>query len=491
MQIPFEVDPSEKVEKGAEKSESVNPQNAQNSESPKSPQELASKHPPKPLTVTKLTRQISLLLEGKFRSLTVEAEMSNVKKAASGHWYFSLKDDQSQIRGVMFRNAASGLRFEPENGLEVVVQGNLTVYQLRGEYQLMVFSMEPKGLGALQLAFEQLKAKLEAEGLFAPEHKLAIPFLPRKIGIVTSSTGAVIHDMLTVLKRRFPGIPVLFFPAAVQGETAAPSLVEGILHLNTLRESEQLDVLIVGRGGGSMEDLWAFNDEKLAREIFASEIPVISAVGHETDFTIADFVSDLRAPTPSAALELAVPNKQDLKYNVSQKQERLQRTLLQLLERLRENYEALLRRLASPSAALRQYAQRVDDLDSLLHERTKHQLENLRNRTSGISDKLFLLSPERELSAHLHNLKILQERLIRLVDIFHKKQCDSVRQQIDLLDSLSPLSVMHRGYSVALDEKGKSLRSVKEVHSGEELQVRLEDGTLQTKVVSVKTKQRN
>jgi exodeoxyribonuclease VII large subunit len=190
-------------------------------------------------------------------------------------------------------------------------------------------------------------------------------------------------------------------------------------------------------------------------------------------------------------LELAVPNKQDLKYNVSQKQERLQRTLLQLLERLRENYEALLPRLASPSAALRQYAQRVDDLDSLLHERTKHQLENLRNRTSGISDKLFLLSPERELSAHLHNLKILQERLIRVVDIFHKKQCDSVRQQIDLLDSLSPLSVMHRGYSVALDEKGKSLRSVKEVHSGEELQVRLEDGTLQTKVVSVKTKQRN
>jgi len=490
MQIPFEVDPPEKVEKGAEKSETVNPQNLQRQQSPQSPQEPATKHPHKPLTVTKLTRQITLLLEGKFRSLTVEAELSNVKKAASGHWYFSLKDDQSQIRVVMFRNAAAGLRFEPENGLEVVVQGNLTVYQLRGEYQLMVSSMEPKGLGALQLAFEQLKAKLEAEGLFAPEHKLPIPFLPRKIGIVTSSTGAVIHDMLTVLKRRFPGIPVLFFPAAVQGETAAPSLVEGIGHLNSLGESAQLDVLIVGRGGGSMEDLWAFNDEKLARAIFASEIPVISAVGHETDFTIADFVSDLRAPTPSAALELAVPNKQDLKYNVSQKQERLQRTLLHLLERLRENYEALLRRLASPSAALRQYAQRVDDLDSLLHERTKHQLENLRNRTSGIADKLFLLSPERELSVHLHNLKILQERLIRAVDILHKKQSDSVQQQMDLLDSLSPLSVMHRGYSVALDDKGKSLRSVKEVHSGEELQVRLEDGTLQTKVVSVKTEQK-
>ena len=485
MQIPFEVDPPEKAGNSSAKSKTLNPLSPQN---PQSPQEAAAKQPPKSLTVTQLTRQITLLLEGKFRSLSVEAELSNVKKAASGHWYFSLKDEQSQIRGVMFRNAAAGLRFEPENGLEVVVRGNLTVYQLRGEYQLMVSSMEPKGLGALQLAYEQLKINLEAEGLFAPEHKRPIPFLPRKIGIVTSPTGAVIHDMLTVLERRFSGIPVLFFPAAVQGETAAPALAEGIRHLNTLRESAQLDVLIVGRGGGSMEDLWAFNDEKLARAIFASEIPVISAVGHETDFTIADFVSDLRAPTPSAALELAVPNKEDLKYNVSQKQERLQRTLLQMLDRLRENFEAALRRLASPSAALRQYAQRVDDLDSLLHERTKRQLENLRNRTSGIAEKLFLLSPGRELSAHGHNLKILQERLIRAVGLLHKKQSDSVRQQMDLLDSLSPLSVMHRGYSVALDDKGKSLRSVKEVHSGEELQVRLEDGTLQTKVVSVKTK---
>lgn len=484
MQIPFEVDTPEKAGNSTAKSGTQNPQN------PQSPQEPVSKQPPKPLTVTQLTRQITLLLEGKFRSISVEAELSNVKKAASGHWYFSLKDEQSQIRGVMFRNAAAGLRFEPENGLEVLVRGNLTVYQLRGEYQLMVSSMEPKGLGALQLAFEQLKTKLEVEGLFDPEHKRPIPFLPRKIGIVTSSTGAVIHDMLTVLERRFPGIPVLFFPAAVQGETAVPTLVEGINHMNTLRKSAQLDVLIVGRGGGSMEDLWAFNDEKLARAIFASEIPVISAVGHETDFTIADFVSDLRAPTPSVALELAVPSKEDLIFSVSQKQERLQRSLLQMLDRLRENFGAALRRLASPSAALQQYAQRVDDLDSLLHERTKRQLENLRNRKSGIAEKLFLLSPERELAPHGHSLKILQERLIRAIGLLHKKQSDTVRQQMNLLDSLSPLSVMHRGYSVALDKKGKSLRSVKKIHSGEELQVRLEDGTLQTKVMSVKTEQK-
>ena len=275
------------------------------------------------------------------------------------------------------------------------MRGHLTVYQQRGEYQVMVSSMEPKGLGALQLAFEQLKSKLDAEGLFAAEHKQSIPFLPRRIGIVTSPTGAVIHDMLPVLERRFDGIQVLFFPVQVQGEIAAPSLVEAIQYLNTLRDSQQIDVLIVGRGGGSIEDLWAFNDEKLARAIFSSDIPVISAVGHEIDFTIADFVSDLRAPTPSAAVELAVPKKEDLEHTVSQKQERLQRTMLLQLERLREYVEAVSLRLASPDAMLQQLAQRVDDLDSLLSERTKRQLENLRNQISGIAEKLFLLSPGR------------------------------------------------------------------------------------------------
>ena len=235
----------------------------------------------------------------------------------------------------------------------------------------------------------------------------------------------------------------------------------------------------------------AFNDEKLARAIFTSEIPIISAVGHETDFTIADFVSDLRAPTPSAALELAVPNRKDLKYTVNQKQELLQRTMLQQLDRLKEYVEAVRLRLSSPDTMLQQHAQRLDDLDSLLRERTKRQLENLRNRISGIAEKLFLLSPGRELETQQQSLNLLQERLTRAIGLLHNKRSDSVRQQMDLLDSLSPLSVLHRGYSVALDNKGKSLRSVKEVQSGEELQVRLEDGTLQTKVVSVKNKQKN
>ena len=235
-----------------------------------------------------------------------------------------------------------------------------------------------------------------------------------------------------------------------------------------------------------MEDLWAFNDEKLARAIFLLDIPVISAVGHETDFTIADFVSDLRAPTPSAAVELAVPNKQDLKLMVSQKQEQLQRTMLQQLNHLSEYVEVVRQRLASPVAMVEQFNQRVDDLDSLLQERTRRLLENLLNSISSVVDKLLLLNPGRELLAHQRSVELLQDRLTRTIGLFHKKRGDSVQQQIDLLDSLSPLSVLHRGYSVTLDKKGNSLRSVTEVHAGDELQVRLDDGTLQTKVTSVK-----
>ena len=489
MQIPFEVDPPKKNTNKDARTENLDPKENERLQFFNHEDSLIKDK--KPLTVTQLTRQISVLLEDKFRSMFVVGEISNVKKATSGHWYFSLKDDQSQIRGVIFRNIANGLRFEPENGLEVILRGSISVYQQRGDYQIMVSSMEPKGLGALQLAFDQLKSKLEAEGLFDSKNKVQIPFLPRKIGIVTSATGAVIHDMLTVLKRRFQEIPVLFFPAPVQGDTAVDKLVEGVNYMNTLHDSESVDVLIVGRGGGSMEDLWAFNDEKLARSIFASRVPVISAIGHETDFTIADFVSDLRAPTPSAAIELAVPNKKDLKYTVKQKKERLQRTLFQMLERLRDNHTTVQCRLISPSSVLRQYAQHVDDLDSLLHDRTKSKLENLRLAISAINEKIFILSPSRELKIHKQKLEMLHDHLMRAIEKFCKNQSDSVRQSIDLLDSLSPLSVMCRGYSVVLDKEGKPIYSTKKTFLGEDLRVRMIDGTLQTKVISIITKQKN
>lgn len=474
MQISFEFDPPKKNEESSLKSKESDFTDSIDVES------LQAK---KPLTVTQLTRQISLLLEREFRSITVEGELSNVKKAASGHCYFSLKDDKSQIRCVMFRNIADNLRFDPEDGLEVVVRGQLTVYQQRGDYQIKVSNVEPKGLGALQLAFEQLKLRLEAEGLFDNQFKQGLPFLPRRIGIVTSPKGAVIHDMLTVLDRRFSGIPVLIFPSQVQGNSAPKMLVEGIQHLNTLRYSQQIDVLILGRGGGSIEDLWAFNDEKLARAIFSSEIPIISAVGHETDFTIADFVSDLRAPTPSAAMELAVPKKLDLKNTLKQKEEHLQQIILNKLERLSDYIEAKRQRLASPATVVQQYVQQVDDLDSILLERTGNLMKNLNSRINSISEKLLLLNPARELVTQQQGVDLLNNRLNRSIRHLHEKLEDSVKLQTDLLESFSPLSVLNRGYSVSMDKSGNLLRSVKDVHSGEELQVRLQDGTLLTKVI--------
>jgi len=443
----------------------------------------------KPISVTQLTKQISILLESEFKTLTVDGELSNVKIASSGHLYFVLKDDHSQIRGVMFRQFASKTSFKLESGLKVLVRGNLSVYKQRGEYQIIITSIEPKGLGALQLAFDQLKNKLASEGLFDQKKKKKLPFLPRRIGILTSPTGAVIHDMITVLERRFAEIPILLFPVQVQGDSAVNSLVEGINFLNTLRNSRKIDVLIVGRGGGSMEDLCAFNSEEVARAIFSSDIPVISAVGHETDFTIADFVSDIRAPTPSAAIELAVPNKNDLEYTLNQKQDQLKRSLQQNILRLSENIKLVRQRLTSPILTVRQNSQQVDDLDSLLRERTERQLKDLRKSSERISEKIFLLNPKRELSSYQNNLTLLQKRLNNSIFSIQKERNNKLQHQKFLLDNLNPLSVLNRGYTVTMNAKGKSLNSVKDVELGTELKVLMKDGSLQTKVISTNTKE--
>ncbi|MCH7477438.1 MAG: exodeoxyribonuclease VII large subunit, partial [SAR324 cluster bacterium] len=281
--IPFSVELDE-PERGAD------PKKPPGKPPGKPPKKDEGESPPV-WTVSQLTRRIRLLLEEALPTVSVEGEISNLKQAASGHLYFNLKDEDAQIRCVMFRTAAQSLRFTPEDGLQAILRGKLTVYEVRGEYQLQVLALEPKGIGALQLAFEQLKKKLEAEGLFDPARKKALPFLPRRVGIVTSPRGAAIRDILSVLERRFPGMPALIYPATVQGEKAAGEIAEGIAALNRLAEAQKIDVIIVGRGGGSVEDLWAFNEEIVARAIFASAVPIVSAVGHETDFTIADFVA--------------------------------------------------------------------------------------------------------------------------------------------------------------------------------------------------------
>jgi len=357
---------------------------------------------PRIYSVSELTAELKTLLEDTFTGVWVEGEISNFKHHTSGHMYFTLKDDRGQVRAVMFRGSNRGLQFRPEDGLAVIVFGNVTIYEPRGEYQVYVEYMEPKGLGALQLAFEQLKTRLEAEGLFDPARKRPIPLLPKKIGLVTSPSGAAIRDILQIIHRRFANVQVLIFPVRVQGEGAAAEIVEGIESLN---KRGDLDVLIVARGGGSIEDLWAFNEEVVARAIYASQTPVISAVGHETDFTIADFVADVRAPTPSAAAELVISRKAEL-------------------------------------------SQRVDDLFSRLVSHMRYRAERSGERLRSLERHLRLLSPLERVKRQRERLRdgalALQSSMSHRLALWR----GDLRTAAARLDSLSPLAILARGYSV-------------------------------------------
>lgn len=400
----------------------------------------------KPLSVSEVNARVRNALEASFGELWVEGEISNYTRAASGHRYFTLKDERSQVRAVMFRGRGDAMRFEPENGMLVVVRAVLTVYEPRGEYQLNVLLLEPAGVGALQIAFEQLKKKLEAEGLFDPARKRPLPMLPRRLGIVTSPSGAAIRDILTVLRRRYPNIEVTIYPTLVQGDDAPPQIVEGIEALDRLG---RFDAIIVTRGGGSMEDLWAFNDERVARAIAACTTPVISAVGHEIDFTIADFVADLRAPTPSAAAEIVVGRKEDLLEAVVGIERRMatavSATLRQVRERLRANSPA--RILASTRAMMQTSSQRSDDL----------------SRRLGLG------------MAALNDAR--NKQLARFATA---------------LEALSPLRALKRGYSIAtLAGRTDPLTSIEGVEPGQELTLRLSDGSLDCGVNRVEKGEEN
>jgi len=388
-------------------------------------------------TVSTLTAELKTLLEATYPSLWVEGEVSNFKHHASGHMYFTLKDATSQIRAVMFRAANRTLKFRPEDGLAVQVRASLGIYERRGEYQLYVEHMEPKGLGALQLAFEQLKARLAAEGLFDEARKREIPRLPRRIGIVTSPSGAAIRDMLNIIDRRFASVEILIYPARVQGEGAAEEIVAGIAALNARGD---LDVLIVGRGGGSIEDLWAFNEEIVARAIAASKVPVVSAVGHETDFTIADFVADLRAPTPSAAAELVVAHKAEL-------------------------------------------AQRLDDLTSRLDSALVHRVSAGRQRLTFLGRHLALLNPVEQVRRQRERVAVAAETLRGALRTRLKLWEGELRALAGKLESLSPLAILGRGYSIT--RLLPDLRVVKDaasVRPGEAVSILLHRGSLACRV---------
>ena len=384
-------------------------------------------------SVSDLTAEVKAVLEDGFSAIWVEGELSNFKHHTSGHMYFTLKDAQAQIRGVMFRGHNRLLRFQPADGLSVLVSGTVTVYERRGEYQINVEFMEPKGLGALQLAFEQLKAKLEAEGLFEESRKRPLPLLPRKIGIITSPTGAVIRDMLTIVGRRFPGLEVLIHPVAVQGGGAAAEIAAA---LGRLGSRTDLDVLIVARGGGSLEDLWAFNEEAVARAIAASPIPVISAVGHETDVTIADFVADLRAPTPSAAAELVVARRDELR-------------------------------------------QRVDELTARGLAALQHGLSERRHLAEMLGRHLSLLSPVAQLAGQAERLQGLRRRLDAWWALFHTVRGERLARAAAKLESLSPLGILGRGYSICFSLPGRRiLKAADEVAPGSAVAVRLHRGEM-------------
>ncbi|HYL47135.1 MAG TPA: exodeoxyribonuclease VII large subunit [Candidatus Limnocylindrales bacterium] len=431
--------------------------------------------------VSELTERIGELIETAFPDVWVEGEVSNFRAAQSGHLYFTLKDARSQIRCVCFRDQVRGLKFRPEDGLQVTVRGSLGVYEPRGEYQIYVSYIEPVGLGALQLAFEQLKKRLEKEGLFDEERKKPLPVLPRRIGVITSPTGAAIRDILRVLKRRFPNVHVLLFPVKVQGEGAAPEIVEALRYFSRAKVA---DVLILARGGGSLEDLWAFNEEIVARAIAASTIPVITGVGHETDFTIADFVADLRAPTPSAAAEIVVRSRQEFERHIAEYERHLVQRMRYLLSEWRHKVRDLQthRGFRQLEVLLRRRRQQLDELSSSLAvglrlrlATTLQRLTRASTRLASFDLRLWMSRWRGVLEQRRMELRVATDRLL----IAKRRAWQIATLQ---LEERSPLALLERGYAIAYDASGKVLRSPDQVALGDDIRVRLARGSLDAKV---------
>src|SRR5262245_5647296 len=435
-------------------------------------------------TVSELTRAVKDTLEGRFGGLWIEGEISNLRVHTSGHVYFTLKDEEAQVRAVLFRSRVRRVRFEPADGLHVLTFGRLDVYAVRGEYQLVCEVLEPKGLGALQLAFEQLKARLAAEGLFEAGRKRPLPALPRRVGLVTSPTGAAVRDFLRVVTRRFAGLQVLVCPVRVQGDTASDEIVEALSRLNRMGG---LDVIVLARGGGSLEDLWAFNEEPVARAIAASKIPVISAVGHETDVTIADFVADLRAPTPSAAAELVVREKTELVRHLTTLRARLGQAIARRTGRHADRLADFRRRrvLTDPGRPLRDWARRLDDLGARLHRAmTRHHAraqERLARAARALRPAL-LGAPVRHQRQLVRQLEGRLARAVRSETARRRRAAEALAAQ---LDGLSPLACLARGYAIAALASGEVLTRADRVRVGERVNVRLREGSLGCRVEDV------
>ena len=433
--------------------------------------------------VSQLTRDIKAIMEAAFDSIWVEGEISNFRTVASGHSYFVLKDAKSQVRCVLFKGHRAGIKFQPEDGDQVLLFGRITIYDARGEYQIVTESMEPRGLGALQKAYEQLKIKLEKEGLFDEEKKKPLPEFPWKIGVVTSSTGAAVRDILNIVRRRNQKVSILLYPAKVQGEGAAKEIAQGIHELN---QRKDIEVIIIGRGGGSLEDLWAFNEEEVARAINTSRIPIVSAVGHEIDFTIADFAADLRAPTPSAAAELTVPILEDTLREIGS----LNEALINSLEKKLKDYFDLLKRLMDrrffhqPKEIFNPQIQRIDELHSRLLRGLEQNLLNHQQRFQDKIHRLFQASPEKNIPHMKENLSMLEKRMQHIIQsnlLLRKERFEGILKN---LNAFNPLSILERGYSICSKDE-KSLKSIEGINPGDLINVKLAQGGLSCKVKKI------
>ena len=430
------------------------------------------------LSVSQLNNRARLLLEDVFSGIWVEGEISNLARPASGHIYFTLKDGQAQVRCALFRQNAARVRQALRDGLAVKVRGKVSLFEGRGDYQLILDAVEPAGDGALRLAFEALKEKLGAEGLFASTGKIALPAHPRRIGIVTSPTGAVIRDIISVFRRRAPQVELNLIPTAVQGREATAQIVRALQRADALG----FDALILARGGGSLEDLWCFNEEAVARAVAACSTPIVSAVGHETDVSIADFVADVRAPTPSAAAELLAPDSSELLQRLHNLQRRLVLHMHGRLARERLRLDGVSKRLRHPGERLRQQAQRLDDLDMRLRRAFNQQLASQRERLARLDARLAAQHPGRSLALLRQRLDGLAERLPRAMQGQLRNQRQRLGALAGQLQIVSPLATLGRGYSILLDERGQAVRSAAQTQPGQRLKARLSEGELDVRV---------
>lgn len=434
------------------------------------------------LSVSQLNRQSKELLETYLHNVQVTGEISNLSRPASGHWYFTLKDQRAQVRCAMFKSRTQYLKFVPKEGEQVLINASVGLYEARGDYQLIVNGMQSAGEGALKIAFEQLKMRLHQEGLFNPDHKQALPKHPQHLGVITSPTGAAIKDILSVLKRRFPNLPVSIYPTQVQGDMAAGQIAQAIERAN---RDQVCDVLIVGRGGGSLEDLWPFNEEVVARSIFNSQIPIISAVGHEVDVSISDYVADLRAATPSAAAEVVSPDRFEWLGRFEQLERSIIRITQNRITQQRFQLLQLVKRLRHPKDKLHENMQRLDMAQMRLHNSMQQQLSQSNGVLTNLNHRLQSNKPDKQLALMQQTIRQLQQRMQHAVELQLQALKNKLGRQAEVLNAVSPLNTLGRGYAIVTNDKGHAIRNSQQVKKGETLYTQLHQGKLSCSVTDV------